>query len=193
VTDANRIRILVLACGVSLIAPGCAPKRAAAPAPVTAERRIALDARASSKAGPADIYPDLTITPGVAASDVTQENIHTTICTHGFTNPPRRPPSNYTDKLKVEGFDEYGLSDRNKGDYEEDHLISLELGGDPKDPKNLWPEPYHASVPDGGARFKDKVEKYLNLKICRGEMTLAEAQKAIVDDWYKVYQSMPKK
>jgi hypothetical protein len=192
-TNTTGIRTLVLACGVSLIAFGCAPKRPVAPAPVTAERRIALDTRAASKAGPADVYPDLTITPGVAASDVTQENIHATICTTGFTNPPRRPPSNYTDKLKVAGFDAYGLSDRNKGDYEEDHLISLELGGDPRDAKNLWPEPYHASIPDGGARFKDKVEKYLNRKVCSGEMTLEEAQKAIVADWYKVYQSMPKK
>jgi len=26
--------------------------------------------------------------------------------------------------------------------YEEDHFISLEVGGHPKDPKNLWPEMY---------------------------------------------------
>jgi hypothetical protein len=28
----------------------------------------------------------------------------------------------------------------NPKDYEEDHLISLELGGAPRDPKNLWPQ-----------------------------------------------------
>lgn len=192
-TDISRIRTLVFACGLNLIAAGCGPKRTTAPVPVTAERRIALEARATGKAGPADIYPELTITPGVAASDVTQENIRTTICTPGFTQPPRRPPSSYTDNLKVVGFDQYGLSDRKKSDYEEDHLISLELGGDPKDAKNLWPEAYHASIPDGGARYKDKVEKYLNLQVCHGQMTLADAQNAIVADWYKVYQSMPKK
>ena len=27
-------------------------------------------------------------------------------------------------------------------DYQEDHLVSLELGGHPTDPRNLWPEPY---------------------------------------------------
>jgi hypothetical protein len=27
--------------------------------------------------------------------------------------------------------------------YEEDHLISIEDGGDPTDPRNLWPEPYN--------------------------------------------------
>jgi hypothetical protein len=30
--------------------------------------------------------------------------------------------------------------------YEEDHFIPLELGGAPKNPKNLWPEP-HTRVP----------------------------------------------
>jgi hypothetical protein len=176
-----------------LLGAGCTPKHAAAPVPVPAERRVTLDARSTGRVGPADIYPDLSITPGVAASDVTQDNIQTTICVSGFTAPPRRPPSSYTDKLKVEGFDEYGLSDRTKGDYEEDHLLPLEIGGDPKDPKNLWPEPYNASIPDGGARFKDKVEKYLNGQVCQGQMTLADAQKAIVTDWYQVYRSMPKK
>jgi hypothetical protein len=153
----------------------------------------ALSARSEGRTGPADIYPELAITPGVAAADVHQDNIQTTICVSGFTKPPRRPSSSYTDGLKLQGFDQYGLSDRKKGDYEEDHLISLELGGDPRDPKNLWPEPYNASVVDGGARFKDKVEKYLNRQVCQGRMTLAEAQKAIVTDWYHVYQTMPKK
>jgi hypothetical protein len=187
----RRIYASFFSSGVALIAFGCGPKRT--PVPVAAERRVALDARSTGKAGPSDIYPDLSITPGAAAPDVTQENIKTTICVSGFTAPPRRPPSSYTDKLKVTGFDEYGLADHKKGDYEEDHLISLELGGDPKDPHNLWPEPYKASISDGGARYKDKVEKYLNRQICDGTMTLAEAQKAIVEDWYKVYQSIPKK
>jgi hypothetical protein len=190
----SRIRGLAIAgAGLLLFGAGCAAQRVAGPVPIPAERKSALDARSAGRVGPADIYPDLSITPGVAAPDVTQENIKTTICVSGFTSPPRRPPSNYTDALKVRGFDEYSLTDRKKGDYEEDHLISLELGGDPKDPKNLWPEPYNASVPDGGARFKDKVEKYLRRQICQGKMTLAEAQKAIVEDWYQVYTSMPKK
>jgi hypothetical protein len=192
----SRLRVQSFAAAstlVILLGAGCATKRAARPVPVAAERRVTLDARSTGRTGPADIYPDLSITPGVAASDVTQDNIKTTICVSGFTAPPRRPPSGYTNKLKVKGFDEYGLSDRNMSDYEEDHLISLEIGGDPKDPNNLWPEPYNASIPDGGARFKDKVEKYLNGQICQGKMTLADAQKAIVTDWYQVYQSMPKK
>jgi hypothetical protein len=182
----SRIRANALLCSV-LFLTACGPKRVTSPIVLTHERTAALAARTAGRVGPADIYPDLSITSGVAASDVTQANIQSTICVPGFTKSPRRPPSSYTDALKVEGFTQYGLSDHDKGHFEEDHLISLELGGDPRDPKNLWPEPYNASLPDGGARFKDKVEKYLNRQVCQGKMTLAEAQKAIVEDWYQVY------
>jgi hypothetical protein len=56
-------------------------------------------------------------------------------------------------------------------DYQEDHLISLELGGNPTDPRNLWPEPYPR------AADVDKIENQLNDKVCSGELTLAEAQR----------------
>jgi hypothetical protein len=56
-------------------------------------------------------------------------------------------------------------------DYQEDHLISLELGGHPTDPRNLWPEPYpRASV-------VDSIENDLNAKVCAGELSLDEAQR----------------
>jgi hypothetical protein len=77
--------------------------------------------------------------------------------------------------------------DTNPRDYEEDHLIPLELGGNPTDPKNLWPEPYEASIPDGGARFKDKVESYLHKQVCEGSLNLEEAQREIATDWYSVH------
>lgn len=177
----------VLSLVLSLFLAACGPKHTTKPVVLTAERTAALSARTVGRVGPKDIYPDLTITPGVAAADVSQSSIQSTICLSGFTKPPRRPPSSYTNRLKVEGFILYGLSDQVKGHYEEDHLISLELGGDPKDPKNLWPEPYNSSIPDGSARFKDKVEKYLNRQVCQGPMTLAAAQKAVVEDWYQIY------
>src|SRR6058998_3049874 len=86
--------------------------------------------------------PDKTRTPGVANPDVTQGNIDQTICVSGWTKTIR-PPSSYTSKLKVEQIKEYRYKDTRPGGYEEDHLISLQLGGHPTDPKNLWPEPYN--------------------------------------------------
>jgi hypothetical protein len=55
--------------------------------------------------------------------------------------------------------------------YQEDHLISLELGGHPTDARNLWPEPYPR------AAEVDSIENDLNAKVCSGSMSLDEAQR----------------
>ena len=83
---------------------------------------------------------------------------------------------------------EWGFSGRTS-DYEEDHLISLELGGHPTDARNLWPEPYS---PKPGAREKDVVERYLHRQVCQGVLPLSEAQQQIATDWYKVYVAIEK-
>src|SRR5258708_1132677 len=82
------------------------------------------------------VLPDHNCTPGAINSDVTQDNIDQTICHSGFTKTIR-PPVSYTNRLKREQIQEYGFVDTSTKDYEEDHMISLELGGSPSDPKNL--------------------------------------------------------
>jgi len=105
---------------------------------------------------------------GAINPDVTQNNIHQTICVKGYTKTIR-PPSTYTTKLKIKQLHAMGLKG-SASDYEEDHLIPLELGGHPTDPANLWPEPWD------DAKKKDKLENKLHKKVCKGEMTLLEAQ-----------------
>jgi hypothetical protein len=111
----------------------------------------------------------LTRTPGVVNPDVTQANVAATICKHGWTRTIR-PPTDYTNALKVKQMREYGVGG-SLSEYQEDHLISLELGGHPTDPRNLWPEPYPR------AREVDTIENELNAKVCSGELTLDEAQR----------------
>ena len=109
------------------------------------------------------------LTPGVLNPDVTQETIRSTICVPGWTRTIR-PPSSYTSRLKEEQMAAYGLTG-SPSDYQEDHLISLTIGGHPTDPRNLWPEPRpHAEE-------VDRVENELNAKVCSGELMLAEAQR----------------
>ena len=55
--------------------------------------------------------------------------------------------------------------------FQEDHLISLELGGHPTDARNLWPEPYPR------AAEVDRIENELNAKVCSGDLTLTDAQR----------------
>jgi hypothetical protein len=132
---------------------------------------------------PQSYLPDQNCTPGVINPDVTQANIDSTICVAGFTKTIR-PPASYTGKLKRQQIQEYGYTDTNSRDYEEDHFISLELGGSPTDPKNLWPEP-HPSTNE-----KDKVEDYLHKQVCDGKLTLAQVQSEITQNWYAVYQQI---
>ena len=141
------------------------------------------------RVGPPDIYPDPARTPGAINPDITQENIHETICNPRWSTKSIRPEASYTNRLKIEQIGEYGYADSRLRDYEEDHFIPLELGGNPTDPKNLWPEPFETSVPDGGAHAKDKVENYLRAEVCSGSLTLDQAQHEIAEDWYRVYRA----
>ncbi len=94
-----------------------------------------------------------------------------------------RPPVSYTDPLKAELMRSYGQTGAPSA-YELDHLISLELGGNPTSPSNLWPEAY---LPVPGAHEKDKVENYLKSQVCGGQMTLADAQHQVSTDWKAVW------
>jgi hypothetical protein len=192
---------------------------------------LAHGARAqSSRIGPAEIYPDPMRTPGAANPQVTQQNIKDTICNPHWSTKQIRPPSEYTSKLKRKQLREYGdtvhqtraeLINPSRGKvvitrcvthsdnlacYEEDHLISLEDGGDPTDPRNLWPEPYNTSVGGTimGARQEDVVEGFIHDEICYDtpgakknayipatiSVTLRRGQQILSGDWYACYQAI---
>lgn len=127
------------------------------------------------------MYPDSQLTPGAIFPDVSASDV----CVPGYSKSVR----NVSQATKNEVFREYGITNPQPGEYEIDHLISLELGGT-NDISNLWPEPYNAQ---NGAHEKDKVENYLHKQVCNGNMTLQEAQDAIRTDWYQVYLQMQKK
>ena len=133
--------------------------------------------------------PNHIFTPGSVNPDVTQANIQSTICVSNWTSTIR-PSSSYTTNLKLEQLaneyktyaKEVGTSDPSA--YEEDHLISLELGGNPTDPKNLWAEPWNGTY---GAHAKDRVENALHKLVCSNQISLSDAQFAISANWYTAY------
>jgi len=113
----------------------------------------------------------LRLTPGVINPGVTQATIRNTICKRGWTSSIR-PPTSFTSNLKLRQMKLYGRTGE-PSDYQEDHLVSLELGGNPTDPRNLWPEPRPR------AERVDRIENQLNAEICSGHITLAEGQRRI--------------
>lgn len=133
--------------------------------------------------------PDPTCTPGVLNPDVTQDTIDSTICVSGWTSTIR-PPVSYTNRLKVQQIAEYGYSDTSTADYEEDHFVPLELGGNPTDPGNLWPEPRYDDGSGYTSYDKDSVENALKKAVCNGTVSLADAQNAIMTNWTTALSSL---
>lgn len=127
-----------------------------------------------------DALPDSDCTPGAVFPDITREQV----CTAGYASQVRDVPESVKDQV----YSEYGITSHEPGQYEVDHLISLELGGS-NSIANLWPEP---ADPRPGFHEKDQVENYLHSRVCDGALSLQEAQSLIARDWFKVYEGMPK-
>ena len=119
---------------------------------------------------------DSACTPGAIISTATVAQI----CQSGYSSGVRNVPTSEKDQVYLE----YGIHGHQTGEYEVDHLISLELGGS-NDISNLWPE---ASSPKPGFHEKDSVENYLHAQVCSGAVSLADAQRQIATNWLVIYQ-----
>ena len=128
--------------------------------------------------------PDPRITSGAIDPGITQQNIGETVCQSGYTRSVR-PPSYFTNRLKKYQIREYGYNDTNPKNYEEDHLIPLNIGGAANDPKNLWPQPRNSQW---NASKKDVLEYKLYRLVCDGKVTLRDAQQAYANDWIAAYR-----
>ena len=114
--------------------------------------------------------PDPACTPG----DVLPVGLDK-ICVSGYSKTVRNVP----ESLKRTVYANYGVTTHPRGSYEVDHLIPLSLGGS-NDIKNLWPQ---AAEPLPGFRQKDGFENRLRRLVCKGELSIEEAQIMIASDW----------
>jgi hypothetical protein len=184
------ILAFVLAFGIRRLTSG----GVAIPTPIAGEvspSRVASSQTDAATEAPRIGLPDRNLTPGATNPDATQDNLSNTVCKSGWASSVR-PPSAYTGALKLVQIIQYGYADRNPSHYQEDHLVPLELGGAPRDKRNLWPEPNTAVLPDGtavGSAQKDGLEDALHGRVCDGQMALADAQRTIADDWVTAWEA----
>jgi hypothetical protein len=134
---------------------------------------------------PANALPNPRMTPGAVDPSITPHNLQSTVCVKGYTAKVR-PDKQETNRLKREQMRQYRYADRNPQHYEEDHLIPLNIGGDPHDPRNLWPQPRSK---EWGADQKNDLEFVVYKMVCKGELNLAEAQQRIARNWIEAYQA----
>jgi hypothetical protein len=130
--------------------------------------------------------PDRNLTPGAINPAVTEQNIDSTICQRGWTASVR-PSYHITERLKRAQINNYGYDDRKIWHYEEDHLIPLDLGGAPANPRNLWPEP-HLRPGQWGSYAKDRLEARLGQLVCHYKLTINHARALIARDWISAYR-----
>ena len=134
-----------------------------------------------------DPLPDPNCTPGAINPQVTQADIDSTICSSGFTSTIR-PPESVTEPEKAASAAAYGYTGSlHVAEY--DHLVPLELGGDPNDAANLWVEPPDDPDATSFANTKDALEDRLNRLVCEGRLPLASAQLAIAGNWVWAYRA----
>lgn len=124
----------------------------------------------------AQFLPNPQITPGDAL-DVTPQDF----CTPGYSKKVRNVPQ----AVKEQAYRNYGITHREPGEYEVDHLISLELGGS-NSIKNLWPESFKTHP--WNAHVKDQLENKLHELICDGKLDMKTAQQEIATDWIAAYK-----
>ncbi len=164
--------------------PGSAPGLGGSPGPlvatpVTGHVTGVVPASCQERAaGNGQPLPDPACTPGVVSTAVSQANLDSTICRSGYTKT-LRPPESDTESFKKKIMVSYHETGP-LGDYELDHLVSLELGGS-NDAGNLWPE--RNDHPAGAINSKDLVENALNKAVCTHRVTLVAAQTSIANDW----------
>lgn len=153
---------------------------AACAAPAPPHAAIVAPVQAPAAAGMNRGEPILA--PGAISREVTQQNIPFTICAPGWAEHVR-PAASFTDRIKREQLPLYGYpAGTNPGSFEEDHREPLELGGAPRDPRNLWPQPLDE------AHAKDRLETAVKRDVCAGRMTLEQGQAVFFGDFWDDYE-----
>jgi hypothetical protein len=137
-----------------------------------ATQQISVD----SIGNPAPAEPNAAFTPGAVVPVTVQD-----ICTPGYTRKVRNVPV----QVKRAVYRRYGIWHHRAGEYEVDHLISLELGGS-NSARNLWPQSRWTTP--WNAYSKDTLENELHREVCDGRLPLATAQHDIAVDWIAAYR-----
>jgi hypothetical protein len=138
------------------------------PAPAAAAAHVECRVRGA--------LPDPACTPGATFGDATEHDV----CTPGWAGRHR----NVSSATKRRIYASYGIAHHGRGEYEVDHLVSLELGGS-NTAANLFPE---AANPRPGFHEKDRLEDRLHRLVCDGTLGLAAAQQMIRSDWLRAYR-----
>ncbi len=132
----------------------------------------------------AAIEPKIKITPKITSKNY-QDNLPQTLCVGGQVSSAH---SSYfwgkPGKLQLCKFSYMETSSKN---YEEIRLAPPSVGGNPSDPRNLWPQP---QISAWDAAQKERRKFVTSRMVCTQEITLAEIQQAISANLIEVWKKL---
>ena len=136
------------------------------------------------------ILPDQKLTPGDTLSNVPIQKL----CQRGYANVICGGVRHVTESEKRQVFIEYfGKVPEHPGNYEVDHLISIEIGGS-NDIKNLWPQSYLTKP--WNSNVKDRLEDFMAAGVrhafkksgpAAAEALLHQYQHEIASNWTNAF------
>ena len=85
-----------------------------------------------------------------------------------------------SEEMERKVFDRYRIPWTRRAQFKLDHLIPSELGG-ADHIQNLWPQ--SLKIKPYGAHRKELLTQHLLARIAAGQMTLAQAQEEVSEDW----------
>jgi hypothetical protein len=119
-------------------------------------------------------------------SRVTQESVGETICRPGYADAVA-PPFGESMALKDKLLAQRGIDADTGAEYALDRRVPIVLGGSPDAVANYDLLPWGGH---GGERRKALLTVRLKRCVCAGQMSLADAQAAILGDWASEYERL---
>lgn len=124
--------------------------------------------------------------PQLLDSRVTQQSVGETICRPGYADAVA-PPFDESMALKDRLLSQRGIDADEGVDYALDRRVPIVLGGSPDAIANYDLLPWGGH---GGERRKALLTVRLKRCVCAGQMSLADAQAAILGDWVSEYERL---
>ena len=131
----------------------------------------------------AAIEPEIKITQKITSKKY-QDNLLQIMCVGGYVNTTHYSLGKLVGERQLCKFNYMESFPKN---YEEIRLAPPSLGGNPSDPRNLWPKP---QISAWDAAQKDRPKLVTSRMVCTQEITLAEIQQAISANLIELWKKL---
>lgn len=132
----------------------------------------------------AAIEPKIKTTPKITSKSY-QDNLPQTLCVGGQVNSAHS--SYFSGEPARRQSCKFSYMETFRKNYEEIRFVPPSVGGNPSDPRNLWPKP---QISAWDAAQKERPKLVTSRMVCTQEITLAEIQQAVSANLIEVWKKL---